>query len=203
VFQFNSARVLDRWVVTSDQDNSEGNSTAELVMGRAGKAVLRGTLDTTVPKDGSKQRTGYCNMRCIRPQLSFKRDSFFDWTLYTHLVLRVRGDGRSYMLNLTSMGSFDIVWHDMYSFPLYTRGGPYWQVTRIPFSKFFLTSKGRIQDKQCALIQDKISHVGITAAGVSGDFQLELDYIGLEFDPTHDEQFAYEMYRTPPYIAGV
>ena len=74
---------------------------------------------------------------------------------------------------------------------------------QIPFSKFFLTSKGRIQDKQCALIQDKISHVGITAAGVSGDFQLELDYIGLEFDPTHDEQFAYEMYRTPPYIAGV
>lgn len=26
---------------------------------------------------------------------------------------------------------------------------------------------------------------------------------GLEFDPTHDEEFAYEMYKTDKYIVGV
>ena len=66
-----------------------------------------------------------------RLQKSFKRDSFLDWSQYTHVVLRVRGDGRSYMLNLASMGYFDIMWNDIYSYPLYTRGGPYWQVTRV------------------------------------------------------------------------
>lgn len=198
-----SEAALRNWIVTADRDNDDGQSSCELVLGRNGKAVLRGNLDTTVPKDGSKQRAGYCNMRRLRPQRSFKRDSFFDWSQYTHVVLRVRGDGRSYMLNLASMGYFDIMWNDIYSFPLYTRGGPYWQVTRIPFSKFFLTSKGRIQDKQCPLMQDRITSVGITAAGVNGPFQLEIDYIGLEMDPRHDEHFAYEMYQTPAYIAGV
>ncbi|KAF0291440.1 Complex I intermediate-associated protein 30, mitochondrial [Amphibalanus amphitrite] len=202
-FQLTSEAALRDWVVTSDRDNDEGNSWGELVLGRNGKAVLRGTLDTTVPRDGSKQRTGYCNMRCLRPQKSFKRDSFFDWSQYTHVVLRVRGDGRSYMLNLAAMGYFDIMWNDIFSYPLYTRGGPYWQVTRIPFSKFFLTSKGRIQDKQSPLTQDRITSVGITAGGVSGPFQLEIDYIGLEMDPRHGEDFAYEMYQTPAYIAGV
>lgn len=26
---------------------------------------------------------------------------------------------------------------------------------------------------------------------------------GLEFDPTHEEEFAYEMYKTDKYIVGV
>lgn len=26
---------------------------------------------------------------------------------------------------------------------------------------------------------------------------------GLEFDPTHDEEFAYEMYKTDKYIVAV
>lgn len=28
-------------------------------------------------------------------------------------------------------------------------------------------------------------------------------FSGLEFDPTHDEDFAYEMYQTDKYIVGV
>ena len=69
-FQLTSEAALRDWIVTADRDNGDGQSWAELVLGRGGKAVLRGTLDTTVPKDGSKQRAGYCNMRCLRPQVS-------------------------------------------------------------------------------------------------------------------------------------
>lgn len=28
-------------------------------------------------------------------------------------------------------------------------------------------------------------------------------FSGLEFDPTHEEEFAYEMYKTDKYIVGV
>ena len=69
-FQLTSEAAIRDWIVTTDRDNADGQSRAELVLGRNGKAVLRGTLDTTVPKDGSKQRAGYCNMRCLRPQVS-------------------------------------------------------------------------------------------------------------------------------------
>lgn len=47
------------------------------------------------------------------------------------LVMRVRGDGRSYLLNINTRGYYDITWNDVYHYVLFTRGGPYWQVARV------------------------------------------------------------------------
>ena len=66
---------------------------------------------------------------------------------------------------------------------------------QIPFSKFFLAYKGRIQDKQEGCQLGRISTLGITIAdGATGPFQLELDYIGILYDSTHPHTFEYEMY---------
>lgn len=51
----------------------------------------------------------------------------------------------------------------------------------------------------------RVSRFGITAAGMEfmdGEFNLEIDYIGLEFNANHTEKFAYEMYRVPSFIVG-
>lgn len=73
---------------------------------------------------------------------------------------------------------------------------------QIPFSRFFFTSKGRIQDKQSAIPKTHISNFGITISErVPGPFYLEIDYIGLEYDPSHTEEFAYEMYTIPEGLA--
>lgn len=135
--------------------------------------------------------------------------------------MKVRGDGRSYLLNINTRGYYDITWNDMYHYVLFTRGGPYWQVAKvsflinitnkscvcfvfqIPFSKFFLASKGRIQDRQAPIPLNKITSFGITAGDrYGGDFSLEIDYIGLEYDPSHTEDFAYEMYKTQKNIVA-
>jgi hypothetical protein len=29
------------------------------------------------------------------------------------------------------MGYFDIMWNDIYSYVLFTRGGPYWQLSKV------------------------------------------------------------------------
>jgi len=96
---------------------------------------------------------------------------------------------------------YDVTWNDQYNYPLYTRGGPYWQITKIPFSKFFLSGKGRIQDKQEHIQMDKIASVGITIADSNpGQFNLEVDFIGVVYDETHADVFDYEMFPVSPSV---
>nr|CAG4637155.1 EOG090X091L [Ceriodaphnia reticulata]SVE73042.1 EOG090X091L [Ceriodaphnia reticulata] len=202
-WQFNDKSNLDDWIVTSDKDHNEGYSTCSLGLSPVGKGLFTGNLSTELVKDGKVKKAGYCNMKSIRPMKSFKRDSFHDWSCYTHLVMRVRGDGRTYMITLGSAGYFDVNWHDQFHFALFTRGGPYWQISKIPFSKFYLTSKGRIQDTQEPVPLQRITSFGITAGDkINGPFRLEIDYVGLEFDPSHTEKSAYEQYKVPYFYAG-
>ena len=66
-------------------------------------------------------------------QKSFKRKICYDWTRYTHMYLRLRGDGRTYQLNVQPDMYFDYMWNDLYNVPIYTRGGPYWQICKVRF----------------------------------------------------------------------
>uniref|UniRef100_A0A2P2I1M7 Complex I intermediate-associated protein 30, mitochondrial-like n=1 Tax=Hirondellea gigas TaxID=1518452 RepID=A0A2P2I1M7_9CRUS len=190
--------IFHGWVVTTDQDHGEGYSTASLSVSPSGYALFTGVLSTQIVDDGITDYAGYCNLQSFRPGKSFGRKSVYEWAEYTHLVIRCRGDGRSYSLNLASAGHFDINWNDMFCYILYTRGGPHWQTYKVPFSKFFLASKGIIQDKQCHLDQGKVTALGISVGDkINAPFSLEIDYISVECDPIHTESFAYELYAMP------
>ncbi|KAI5740514.1 hypothetical protein M8J76_004691 [Diaphorina citri] len=180
IWKFNES-TLDDWIVTTDSDHNEGLSNASLAVSTLGHGMFSGTLNTHVPQDGVMKRSGYCNIKSKRLKKSFQRDTTYEWPMYNHLVIRCRGDGRSYMLNLHTPGDFDI-----------------------PFSKFFLQSKGRIQDIQNPLDTDRISSIGLSLVDQNnGPFQLELDYIGIEYDPNHTEEFAYEMYLFENEVRGI
>lgn len=189
---------FDGWRVACDSDVNEGHSIAQLTTSPAGHGLFKGILSTRVPKDGQMHYAGYCVMRSKRPTKSFGRKSFFDWSQYTHMVIRCRGDGRSYMINLASSGFFDVTWNDMFSYVLYTRGGPHWQTYKIPFSRFMFASKGTVQDKQSSLNPSTITSVGFAVGDkINAPFRLEIDYIGVENDPIHTEESAYELYKMP------
>ncbi|XP_026314845.1 complex I intermediate-associated protein 30, mitochondrial [Hyposmocoma kahamanoa] len=168
-------------------------------MSSAGRARFYGQLDTRVPKDGRIKKAGYCAMRSKRIRKSFKRECTFNWNLYNTLVLKVRGDGRSYLLNISCEGYYDITWNDIYHYVLYTRGGPYWQIAKIPFSKFILGSKGRVQDKQNRMRLDRVTHFGISCGDkIEGPFDLEIEYVDVP-----EQKFVYfkdgimEVWRVP------
>ncbi|XP_046814600.1 complex I intermediate-associated protein 30, mitochondrial isoform X3 [Vespa crabro] len=168
VWDFNgNQKSLDSWLIVSDSDYNEGYSTCKLELSPEAKF-----------------------------RKSFKRETRLDWQLYNHLVMRIRGDGRIYMINIGTKGLYDVHWNDLYNYVIYTRGGPYWQYVKIPFSKFFLSSHGRIQDDQEPIALDNISSFGIIASDkIPGPFKLEIDYIGVVNDPFEWEEFAYEMYN--------
>ncbi|XP_076983619.1 complex I intermediate-associated protein 30, mitochondrial isoform X1 [Tamandua tetradactyla] len=193
VWQFRGKEDLDRWIVTSDKTIG-GRSEVFLKMGKNNQsALLYGNLSTEAPHDGESGRSGYCAMISRIPRGPFERKRSYDWTQFNTLYLRVRGDGRPWMVNIRE--DTDIIQrkNQMYSYFMFTRGGPYWQEIKIPFSKFFFSNQGRIRDAQFQLLLDKISSIGFTLADkVDGPFFLEIDFIGVYTDPAHTEEFAYE-----------
>ncbi|GFT68755.1 complex I intermediate-associated protein 30, mitochondrial [Nephila pilipes] len=194
---------LQKWRIGSDKIHNEGNSEFSFEVNDRGKGVFHGFIDTNPPKDGKNRFAGYCGIKSVKKKKSFLRDDWFDWTAFTHLEMRIRGDGRNYMVNLGLGMYYDVNWFDTFTYVLHTRGGPYWEVIRIPFSKFFLTNKGRIHDRPQPVPLDKVNSVGITSATVSGPFHLEIDYIGCHRDESHKEKTAYELYTIPKeYVSG-
>lgn len=196
-WRFDSEDCLKEWRIGSDKINKEGQSECSLVVNDKKKLVFSGNVDLTPPKDGRTRFAGYCGIRTVKKLKSFFRDDWYYFEPFTHLEMRVKGDGRNYMINLNTGMYYDVSWFVMYSYVLHTHGGPYWQVVRLPFSKFFLQSKGHIQDRQCPVPKDRINSIGITCAGVAGPFKLEIDYIGCHVDFRHTEKHAYEMYDIP------
>lgn len=160
------------------------------------KGLFHGFIDTKVPSTGRIKNAGFCNAKLL-PKLSpFKNKLNYDWSVFTHLVLHVRGDGRVYSVNLHSSRSSDVVQYDTWHYFIWTRGGPYWQYVRIPFSKFFFAYKGRIQAANEPVSLEEVGAVSFTIGDkINGPFHLEIDYIAVEFDPSHTEESAYEQYR--------
>ncbi|XP_051503360.1 complex I intermediate-associated protein 30, mitochondrial [Myxocyprinus asiaticus] len=118
--------------------------------------------------------------------------------------MRIRGDGRPWMVNISAETSFSHQSDDIYSYFLYTRGGPYWQDVKIPFTKFFLSSQGRIQDDQHVLWLEKVNSIGFTFGDkADGPFQLEIDITALCNDHTHTGEFAYELYKRNRGLTGL
>ncbi|XP_068195374.1 complex I intermediate-associated protein 30, mitochondrial [Antennarius striatus] len=196
VWEFRGPESLKQWVVSSDREIG-GQSEAHLKLGRNGSTcLLHGRLNSSPPQDGETRYSGYCSLRS-QPQLrAFNKKIFYDWTSFNSLHLRVRGDGRPWMVHIGTKMYYSLQKDDLYCYFLHTRGGPYWQDVIIPFSKFFLTYCGRIQDRQHPLRLDKVTNVGFSLGDqADGHFQLEIDFIGVSKDYAHTEEFAYEMYK--------
>lgn len=131
VWKFDEEKDIGNWIVTTDKDHNEGFSTAALELTQNDSSLFHGYVDSKLSKDGRIKKSGYCNIKTVRATKSFNRDTYHDWSQYNTLILRVRGDGRSYLINLATEGYFDIMWNDVYHYILYTRGGPHWQITRV------------------------------------------------------------------------
>ncbi|CAK9822749.1 Complex I intermediate-associated protein 30, mitochondrial [Anthophora retusa] len=120
-----TAKSLEQWIVNCDRDWHYGYSTANLELSSTGTGIFHGVLDTRVMKDGRTTTAGYCNITSIP-----------------------KGDGRCYLINLSCSKYIDATWYDAHNYLMYTRGGPYWQVVRIPFSKFVYTKKAQLHELQ-------------------------------------------------------
>lgn len=71
-------------------------------------------------------------------QKSFFREDFYRLEPFTHIELRVKGDGRNYGINLGTGMYYDVNWFTMFTYAMFTHGGPYWQTIRVSKNIYFI-----------------------------------------------------------------
>lgn len=197
---FDSDQSIKNWRPVADSDTLNGFSSSSFTRSVSGHALFKGVLDTRVPDDGVTMRSGFAGVMgppAPRDELWVK-DTYYDWTKWNGLEIRFRGDGRKYNLtvNVASYAS-DLEAYDLMFYPIYTRGGPYWQTLRIPFSKFVFSSGAVIQDNQGKFPAYRVKFVSVILQdNVVGPFEMEIDYLGLRFDVNpFDEETCWEGYK--------
>ena len=190
------------FVVSADSSWGEGYSWATLEASPSqNSALFFGELSTACPQDGRIARAGYVSLKSASKRKAFGRLKKLDFEFYDAIRFKIRGDGRAYVANIHLFEFYDFKWMDLYQYPLYTRGGPYWQEVVIPYSKFVLTHRGALQDKQERFDAEEVTNVSIALMDrVNGPFCIEIAEIELIKHDGHTaflENHAYEKYRLP------
>ncbi|NBB89135.1 MAG: CIA30 family protein [Bacteroidetes bacterium] len=90
------------------------------------------------------------------------------------VVLHIKGDGKRYQCRLKSSDS------DAHSYAHFFETSGEWETVRIPLSQFYPTFRGRTLDRPNYPAQ-KLAEFGILFGNKKAeDFQLQIDWIGLD-----------------------
>ena len=173
----------------NDSDHAKVNmSFAEFSQGKSDQLQWR-VVDDGVMGGLSKGRVSSLDSGVIRFEgtLSLENNGGFssirtarmkprDWSKMEGLVMRVKGDGRTYQLRLESDARYRGSWPVSFKSDFATKKGE-WIEVQVPFSSFKGGWRGRdLSNKK--LNPAKIERVGLILADKNpGSFKLEVDWI--------------------------
>ena len=200
-WEFKEKQDIKRWMIACDSMMNQGYSTTSLTVNKQGRLVFSGYLDCDhLPNDGVTEITGFAHLSSPYAKTGYGLEGYYNWSKFNHLLLRFRGDGRVYRILLKGPNMQGTQEGNFYEYFLYTRGGPYWQVAKIPFSKFMVCYQGRIQEKFWELPSCYIQCFAFTVNKYTGPFRLELSHVGLQLDERNYQGFDYEGYFRPEFV---
>jgi len=154
-----------------NQESADWRAINDNVMGGISKGGARVTADDILQFSGNlslENRGGFSSIRSEAKELGLQDGGA--------LIVRVRGDGRQYYLNLhvpTRRMAFS------YRAPIDTVANQ-WQEIRIPLSEFYGTSFGR-RVPNAELNPEEVNSIGFLLADKqAGPFNLDIDWIKAE-----------------------
>ena len=134
-------------------------------------ARFHGTISTALPTDRPDvQRSGYAGWRNrdLRPTLLGKR--IWNTEPYRFLALRVKSDGRKYLVNVQTES---IVPTDLHQHRLYARRPGEWETVVIRWDEFVRTNYGHVVEPQHEMLRRKVKSVGLSLTDrVPGPYDL-------------------------------
>lgn len=140
-----------------------------------------GYLNLDLPKDNPEiTRSGYAMFRTKDQKESWlSGNSYWDWSQYQSLVLRVRGDKRKYLVNIQANTPLVT---DLFQHRLFLNSPGNWETVVIPLNDFVMTNWGVIQDG-CEINKLEVKTVGVGLLDKQyGPFNLDIDWIKVMTD---------------------
>lgn len=155
---FDSPDSSDNWMIVNDGVMG-GLSSSTFDVSDSGTGVFSGTV--SLDNNG-----GFASTRTIAAGL--------DLDTADGIVLRVKGDGKSYRFRIRTEQRSDGV---AYQHSFDTRAGE-WMEVRLPFRDFVASFRGRILPDVAPLDPSRIEQIGFLIADKqAGAFRLEIDWI--------------------------
>jgi NADH dehydrogenase [ubiquinone] 1 alpha subcomplex assembly factor 1 len=111
--------------------------------------------------------------------------------MYTFLALRIRSDGRSYLVNLQTES---VVLTDLHQHRLFAKRPGEWETVIIKWNDFVRTNHGFVVEPQTEMLRQKVRTIGIGLTDrVPGPFELCIERMWA----TNDMSEADEVITSP------
>lgn len=139
-------------------------------------ARFHGNISIELPRNNPKvERTGYAAWRNHdRPATIFGK-SLWDVNPFIYLALRVKSDGRKYLVNVQTES---IVHTDIHQHRLFAQRPGEWETVMIKWNDFVRTNYGTVVEPQLEMLTQKVRTIGIGLTDrVPGPFDLAISRV--------------------------
>ncbi|TGJ81820.1 hypothetical protein E0Z10_g6933 [Xylaria hypoxylon] len=141
-----------------------------------GYARFHGTISTELPiTKHDIQRSGYAAWRTLDKKPTLFGKMLFNIDMYTYLALRIRSDGRSYLVNVQTES---VVPTDLHQHRLFAKRPGEWETVLIKWNDFVRTNHGFVVEPQTEMLRQKVRTLGIGLTDrIPGPFNLYIERI--------------------------
>lgn len=124
-----------------------------------GHMRFHGTISTRLPENRRDvTHSGYAAWRTLdRPPTIFGR-SLWNIDSYSYLGLRIKSDGRSYLVNIQTES---LVPEDLHQHRLFARRPGEWETVHIKWNDFVRTNHGYVIEPQTEMLRQKVRTIGV------------------------------------------
>ncbi|KAI1391934.1 CIA30-domain-containing protein [Hypoxylon trugodes] len=151
-----------------------------------GHAHFHGSISTALPPNRPEiQRSGYAGWRTLdRPPTIFGR-AVWNIDMYTYLGMRIKSDGRAYLVNVQTES---VVPTDLHQHRLFAKRPGEWETVYIKWNDFVRTNHGFVVEPQTEMLRQKVRSIGVGLTDrVPGVFDLFVERIWATNNPREGE----------------
>lgn len=180
-FKHNPQYAIDNIITRSDKEIGGFSSVNFSYNNKLKCGQFSGYLNLDLPRDNPEiTRSGYAMFRTKDQKQSWlSGNSYWNWSPYHALVLRVNGDMRKYLVNIQANTPLVT---DLFQHRLFLNTPGQWETVVIPLNDFVMTNWGIIQDG-CEINKLEVKTIGIGLLDKQyGPFNLNIDWIKVMTD---------------------